>query len=210
MLLHALFYTLHKIAGDGMRNLYNLAEMHTFGKAVVLHFLQSKFLDSTMFNMWGLFQSHLLTCATFPMTTESTASGETLPASRAATAAILHISVADIPFSFPPKVPKGVLLAATTKTARLAIFPHRSQIIATLALGFTRCNKVHACPTPGSNDRHAPNIVPVITEVGNLRPGKHPSRGSDEVHRDAKRLNEPSCEVRTSSSAKVSVCVLCL
>lgn len=58
------------------------------------------------------------TWATFPTITESTASGGTLPASSAAADATLQISVAVIPLSFPPKVPNGVLLAATIKTPR--------------------------------------------------------------------------------------------
>ena len=47
----------------------------------------------------------------------STIFGSTFPASRAAVEARYPIVVVDVSFSFPPNVPKGVLFAATIKTA---------------------------------------------------------------------------------------------
>lgn len=57
------------------------------------------------------------------MITESTCSAGTWPVSSAEDAATLQRSVAETPFSFPPNVPKGVLLAATMNTARHAMSP---------------------------------------------------------------------------------------
>lgn len=51
-----------------------------------------------------------------PTTIESTFSGFMFPASKAALAAISCRSVWENPANFPPKVPKGVLLAATMNT----------------------------------------------------------------------------------------------
>lgn len=56
------------------------------------------------------------TCMTLPTITLSTISGDTLPAERAARAAISLRSVAVKSLSKPPKAPNGVLLAETMNT----------------------------------------------------------------------------------------------
>ena len=56
---------------------------------------------------------------TFPMITESTSSGLTLAAVRAALAAISCKSTQVLPANFPPKVPNGVRLAPTMKIPRV-------------------------------------------------------------------------------------------
>lgn len=56
------------------------------------------------------------TWLTFPIITESMACGSTFPDSIAALFAAVASSVTEKSFNFPPKVPKGVRFAATTKT----------------------------------------------------------------------------------------------
>lgn len=63
----------------------------------------------------------IFTWITFPMTTELTSSGLTLPASRAAFEACTIRSVGEVLTNLPPNVPKAVLLAATMKTSDTAV-----------------------------------------------------------------------------------------
>lgn len=58
----------------------------------------------------------MLTVRTFPIMTESTASGGTFAAVRAAFAATVWSSVKEEFANFPPYVPKGVRLVPTMKT----------------------------------------------------------------------------------------------
>lgn len=60
-------------------------------------------------------QINELTTRTFPIITESTIFGSTLPAAKAAFAATTCNSVDEVLTNLPPYVPNGVLLAATIK-----------------------------------------------------------------------------------------------
>lgn len=74
--------------------------------------------SETCLDMYGASTDEQL--RTFPMITESTSSGLTLAADRAALAAVSCKSTQVFPANFPPKVPNGVRLAPTMKIPRVS------------------------------------------------------------------------------------------